>query len=339
MTSDDGAPENTQETDKAEKRRVGGNSGALEGKHSRFERDDGFESAAADRNVWEKSELGQAQFAASRPRSATTSHGSADRQRVHSAYLGLLDQNLKEQAYQRFIETNTRLVPREFTLNHGIWCDLVFRKLPLGSDYVCDFAFLTKGSVQWRLVLVEIERPDKKFFRGSTLDLHRDFTDAIEQVSNWRAVLTANLNGFAQQAFGSIMSFPQIEHPGDARFVLVYGRRSEFKGNLKREKKLAAQQRPDLRIMSFDSLVEESAPRGELYLAARRNEFIDIISDRFVSETPFAFLEPENVQISARLSASAKSALEQGYNYVEIVNGRRRSLALTALKRVRIRNG
>ena len=83
------------------------------------------------------------------------------------------------------------------------------------------------------------------------------------------------------------------------RLVLVYGRRSEFVGNTKRRNKIAAQQRDDLRIISFDSLVEESAPRGDLHLAARHNEFIETISERFVSEGPFAHLEPENVQTSA----------------------------------------
>lgn len=336
---DDGAPENARAIDKVAKRRVGGNSGALAGEHPRFEGEDGFESASADGNVWERPSPGEPQFAASRPRPAPPGRGSTDRQGIHSAYLELLDQNLKEQAYQSFIETNTRLVPREFVLNHGIWCDLVFRKLPLGSDYVCDFAFLTKGSVQWRLVLVEIERPDKKFFSGSTLDLHRDFTKAIEQVSNWRSVLPGNLTHFVQQTLGLVTTFPQIEERGDVRFVLVYGRRSEFGDNAKRRKKIAAQQRPDLRIMSFDSLVEEPAPRGELYVAVRHNEFIDILSDRFVSEGLFALVEPENVQIGARLMESARLALEQSYNYVEIANGRDRSKALAALRRVRTRDG
>ena len=336
---DDGVPKNIRAIDTAGKRRAGGNSGAVEAEHTRFEGNDGFESASADGNVWERSILGQPQSAASRPRPAPPGCGGADRQRIHSAYLELLDQNLNEQAYQSFIETNTRLVPREFVLNHGIWCDLVFRKLPLSSDYICDFAFLTKGSLQWRLVLVEIERPDKNFFRGPTLDLHRDFTKAIEQVSNWRSTLPEHLSGFVQQTLGLVTTFPQIEERGDVRFVLVYGRRSEFADNPKRRKKIEAQQRPDLRIMSFDGLVEESAPRGELYVAVRHNEFIDITSDRFVSEGLFALVEPENVQISARLMESARMALEKNYNYVEIVNGRTRSKALAALSRVRTRHG
>ena len=339
MMCDDRAPENIQKMGKAGKRRVSSNSGVLEGEPPGFEGDDGFESASADSNMWESPDSGQAQIAASRPRPAAWGSGSADRQRLHSAYLELLDQNLDEQTYQSFIENNTRLVPREFVLNHGIWCDLVFRKLPLGSDYVCDFAFLTKGSVQWRLVLVEIERPDKKFFRRSTLRLHSDFTAAIEQVSNWRSFLTGNLAGFVRETLGLVTTFPQRDDPVDVRFVLVHGRRSEYESNQKRRDKIAAQPPNDLRIMSFDNLVEERAPRGELYLAVRKNEYIDIASDRFLSEDPFVHLDPENIRIGAPLLASAESALKRNYNYVEHINGRRQSIALAALRRVRVRNG
>ena len=197
---------------------VSGKSGALNGELPRFEGDDGFESALADSNEWERSDLGQAPLAASRPRPTGIGWDSAELQGIYSAYLELLDQKRNEQAYQSFIETNTRLVPRQFVLNHGIWCDLVFWMLPLGSDYVCDFAVLTKSSVQWRLVLVEIERPDKEFFRGSTLDLHRDFTAAIEQVSNWRSFLSDGLAGFVRQTLGSLTTFPQIEDSGDVPF-------------------------------------------------------------------------------------------------------------------------
>lgn len=282
---------------------------------------------------------GPLQTAAGRPRPAARAGSSADQQRLRSAYLELLDQNLDEQTYQSFIETNTRLVPRDFVLNHGIWCDLVFRKLPLGRDYVCDFAFLTKGSMQWRLVLIEIKRPDMRFFRRSTLKLHSQFTDAIEQLSNWRSVLSRDPAGFARGTLSSVMTFPQKDDFVDVRFILVYGRRSEYENDLRRKAKIAKHAPPDVSIMSFDSLVEERAPRGELYLAVRKNEFIDIASDRFIGEEPFVYLAPENLRIGAALFASAKSALERNFNYVEHVDGRPQSVALAALRRVRVRNG
>lgn len=252
-------------------------------------------------------------------------------------YRALLDQGAKEQVYQSFIERNTELIPREFLMNHGVWCDLVFRKLRLGSSYICDFAFVTKGSMRWRLVLVEIERPDKQFFRRSTLRLHSDFARALEQVSDWRSFLNRSPIGFVTETLGAVATFPQIVDPGEVKFVLVYGRRREFESNPMRRAKIAAQETEDLRIISFDSLVEDLLAKEELYLAVRRNEFVDVLSDRFISETPFVYLEPENIRISGDLLASAQSALAEDYQFVEFGSGGGQSQALNALSRVRIR--
>ena len=81
---------------------------------------------------------------------------------LKAEFTDLLDRHEREQVYQRFIEKNTRLVPREFVQNHGINYDLVIRKLAFGSDYVCDFAYLTKSSIKWTCVIVEIELPRVK---------------------------------------------------------------------------------------------------------------------------------------------------------------------------------
>ena len=142
---------------------------------------------------------------------------------------------------------------------------------------------------------------------------------------------------FVTETLGTIATFPQIGDPGEVKFVLVYGRRGEFESNRMRKAKLAAQETEDLRIISFDSLVEDLAAKEDLYLAVRRNEFVDILSDRFISETPFVYLEPENIRISRDLLASTESALEKDYQFVEFANGSRQSKALTALSRVRIR--
>ena len=59
------------------------------------------------------------------------------------------------------------------------------------------------------------------------------------------------------------MTFPQIVDPGEVKFVLVYERRSEFESNRMRRAKIAAQETEDLRIISFDSLVEDLAAKEE----------------------------------------------------------------------------
>src|SRR3989440_13023983 len=102
-------------------------------------------------------------------------------------FISLLDQQCDEQAYQDFIEKNTALVPREFIQNHGVHLDVVFRKLSLAADYTTDFFYLSKSSVDWNCILIEIEKPQSKYFKDdASTNFHPDFHTALEQINRWR---------------------------------------------------------------------------------------------------------------------------------------------------------
>ena len=224
-------------------------------------------------------------------------------------YLSLLDSQSREQVYQRYMEDNTQLVPREFVLNHGIWAQIILRKLPLGSSYKSGFAFVTKSSLQWRCVFIEIKRPDKKFFRDSSTDFHADFQRPIQQIGRWRAWFKGKEHERACEVLHPLLSFPQVEDPVDIKFILVYGRRAEFQSTKIRRALIDSQQREDFRIMSFDSLVEDLPSKEPLYLGVRRNAYVDICSDAFLSDTPFCALEPENICVTQSLLDAATAAL------------------------------
>ncbi|MDE0002260.1 MAG: DUF4263 domain-containing protein [Rhodospirillaceae bacterium] len=227
-------------------------------------------------------------------------------------YLDLLDADKLEAAYQTFIEKHTSLVPREFELNHGIWASMVFRQLPLGSSYKPDFAFITKSTVQWRCVFVEIERPGFKFFgtsKETPFDPH--FNQALQQIGRWRAWFEEDGLAKATQVFGPMLTFPQARDPVDVRFVLVYGRAAELESNPQRRSWVRAEQREDLRIMSFDGLVEGLESKEELYLGAMHNEYVEVLSDTFLSWTLFQHMEPECIRVNESLFASAERAMSR----------------------------
>jgi hypothetical protein len=115
-------------------------------------------------------------------------------------YLKLLDMVKPEQLYQSFLEKNTRLIPQEFVQNHGLHFDLVLRKLGFGSDYTCDFLYMSKCSDDWNLVFIEIEKPQSRFFRGDSSDFDAAFNTALQQIGRWRAWLSqpANLGAFLE---------------------------------------------------------------------------------------------------------------------------------------------
>src|SRR5271157_5125328 len=95
-------------------------------------------------------------------------------------FIALLDKQGGEQEYQEFIEKNTALVPREFIQNHGVHLDVVFRKLSLAADYTTDFFYLSKSSVDWNCILIEIEKPQSKYFKDASTNFHPDFQAALE---------------------------------------------------------------------------------------------------------------------------------------------------------------
>ncbi len=83
---------------------------------------------------------------------------------LRESFINLIDKQCNEQVYQKFIEDNTALVPREFIQNHGVLYDLVFRKLSLANDYTTDFFYMSKSSADWNCVLIEIEKPQSRYF-------------------------------------------------------------------------------------------------------------------------------------------------------------------------------
>ncbi len=204
-------------------------------------------------------------------------------------FLSLLDQQCSEQVYQDFIEKNTALVPREFVQNHGVVSDVVFRKLSLGNEYTTDFCYLSKSSADWNCVLIEIEKPQSRYFKNGSNKFHPDFQAALEQINNWRAwfLSPSNKDGFINGTLGQV--------------------RGRTDRNPTRTRLIKGQERDDFRILSYDSLAEALHTKGELYIAVKKNEHIEVLSKTFISEYLFVFVSPSYIKIT---DALRKSILE-----------------------------
>lgn len=224
--------------------------------------------------------------------------------KVHDRFLSLMDENHPEQVYQRFMEENTCLIPREFVQNHGIHFDLVLRKPSLARDYAPDFFYLSKSSADWNLVLIEIEKPRSRYFKGQGNKLHPEFLAGLDQIARWRAWFDnpANLTGFTDGTIAPIRE-PMARNPCHIKYVLVHGRRSEFEGSELRRGLIRAREAEDFHIISFDSLLESLHSKGPLYLGIRKNEYVEIVSEEFVGESIFSWMEPTQLRISDGLRA------------------------------------
>ena len=230
-----------------------------------------------------------------------------DAKALTDEFLLLLEQAHGEQIYQAFMERNPQFIPREFIQNHGLHLNIVIRKLSLAKDYTTDFFYLSKSSGDWHCVMVEIEKPHSKYFRSGSNDFHCDFLDALSQVDRWRAWFenASNKSAFVNSTIQPLrVPDGMTRNPCHIKYVLVHGRRSEFEKSEIRTALIRTQERDDFKILSFDSLAEDVSGKTDLYVGVRRNEFIDIVSHRFISDNIFVWVDTNHLRVSQALKDS-----------------------------------
>ncbi len=220
-----------------------------------------------------------------------------------TAFMKLLDEKHREQVYQDFLEKHTRFIPREFVQNHGIGCGLVLRKLSFGADYKSDFFFFSKSSDDWNGVLIELERPSSQFFKGNTNEFHPDFVKAQAQINHWKAWFSSEPNkaGFLSSVAPMQVPHHMARNPTYFKYVLVFGRRSQYAGNDNRRRLVLASEREDFKIITFDSLAEDLSGKPEVSVGARHNEYIDILTDEITYPSLYSWMEPTQLRVSKKL--------------------------------------
>ena len=136
---------------------------------------------------------------------------------------------------------------------------LVLRKFGFGSDYKTDFFYFSKSSDDWNAVFIEIEKPSCKFFKSKSNSFTAEFNNALEQINNWRAWLLDEKNKATFRSNVSAIQMPShIAHnPIYNKFVLVFGRRSEYENNNVRRRRVAALEREDFKSSLSTALLKD----------------------------------------------------------------------------------
>lgn len=130
----------------------------------------------------------------------------------------------KEQTFQTFFEKNPDyLLVTGLLQNHGLHFGAVISQFPIDTGLICDFAFLTKSSVEWRLVLIEIERPYKKIFTKARVPQPAEYmTKGLSQIASWQSHLETGLAQVTQRLRPFLR--PLGGNPVKVWYVLVAGR-------------------------------------------------------------------------------------------------------------------
>ncbi len=209
----------------------------------------------------------------------------------------LLDaEDSTEQSFQDYLEQHTKLFFPPFEQNHSVHLSLLLSKLKIDTSLTTDFAYLTKSSASWWLVLVEIEHPSKRLF-GKRAIPSAELTAAISQVNDWRTFIERNPSIIEQKI--SPLKKPLAGNKMKVRYALVIGRTKEFEKNQEKMDAFEGLQREDFKVLTYDSLVSA--------YQVRQNQLLDVMSQkgqkfsfkyRHRSDTlVFSWLSPNEIHI------------------------------------------
>ena len=262
---------------------------------------------------------------------------------VREQWVKLLDSNPEESAIQSFLELHPAMIPGGSGDigpggHHGSQLSAVFRQPKLsgaGQSYVPDFMWVTKSSSLITPILIEIEKPSKRWFnKDGTPTAH--FTQAKDQLDEWRSWFAEGLNPslFRQKyMFGDQHLNRQLQ----PHFLLIYGRASEFTpdgGHRNPDAllhKRGSKPAPDETFMTFDSVKPRYDHQNTITVSMTTNgpvpfAFSPVFHTHGMTGQDAQFLgDPEvALQRSVMMSAERKAYLSQRWGHWKSIGAQRR---------------
>ena len=183
-------------------------------------------------------------------------------QKLRDVWNNLLDSNPQEAEVQAFLEKHPCMIPgsRSMTMTSGHYPfpDAVISQPPLVGigERIPDLMWLATSSLHFEPVLIEIERPDKKWFNSSGVP-SGNFVQAHNQLAQWKAWFDRAEN---KLVFYENFNVPHFLRQRKLRvsFVLIYGRRNEYIANNELNRVRAELARDNEHLMSYDRLTPSS---------------------------------------------------------------------------------
>ncbi|HEV2865305.1 MAG TPA: Shedu immune nuclease family protein [Allosphingosinicella sp.] len=205
-----------------------------------------------------------------------------------------------ENALQAFIERHTAFLPTPSLLNHQLHLQSLISKFPIG-DRKTDFAYLTKSSDRWKLVLVELESPAKPLFKASSNSANSaEFNDAVAQIVTWKEHWQ-DLRGEVERRLRPLLVPPSMAgNTISVEFQMVIGRAAEKAHDDARRRRLATIHESGIHVMTWDTLLDNyRAGRGEpkAVLTVNSNGYKLKHVER-MPELMFAYVRPQHLKLS-----------------------------------------
>lgn len=233
------------------------------------------------------------------------------------------DRLYNENAIQKFLEKNPEIIPLPFILNHWLHFNAVLSKFRISDYYIADFAYLTKCSDFWFLVLLEIEAASKRIFTKSSGNIcfHNEFNKAYDQILHWKAYINDNYAEIRKRINCLLMPPKMGRNPIHFKYVLILGRDGEKDADKKR-RLITQRNTENIRVMTFDSIISNysSGPVLRKIILSHHRDGFKIKRFQGVSTNIFSYLFPEYLCFSPDIK---KELMADGYDIKSWERGER----------------
>jgi hypothetical protein len=182
-------------------------------------------------------------------------------------------EDVKESAIQQYMEEHTECIPIPDLLGHDLQWNAVFSQFEIDRDKIADFAYITKNTAEWRVVFIELERPQKKLFiEAPNVDFHMQTRRAIAQIESWKNYIEARPEE-VRRRFSPLMQLGSAwdQNPVEYRYLLVIGRNPKGCFSSQESARISRLSRESaIRLLTYDSILRMQGRHG---VGRRKNIF------------------------------------------------------------------
>lgn len=223
------------------------------------------------------------------------------------------DVNTKENDIQGFLEIHSQLIPTPFLLGHSLHFNSVISKFKLSGNYITDFAYMTKCTDYWNLVLIELEDSHKRIFTNNRKNtyFHNEFNHAYDQITSWKNYIEQNKESVLKKI--TKLKLPIRHTPIRVKYVLIIGRNSD-KNTEEKTNMFAQKSNDEVKVMTYDSIISmykySELSTNKMILSHWKEGFkIKYVPDN-LDTSIFAFVKPEYLDIGIE---ETKKLIAQDY--------------------------
>jgi hypothetical protein len=222
------------------------------------------------------------------------------------AFTKLVDTpDVTEGDVQAFMEDHSELIPTPLMLGHDLHFRSIISKFNVNAPRIPDLVYLTKNTGYWRLVLVELERPQKQLFtKAARGQFHSDTNAAIDQIEDWKLRVNTHLPSIRESLIPITYPSKFRTHPMEVEYVLIIGRNPVGKFTPERSGRIhTLQKERHITLITYDSIIRmahvgnNNIGRPKNILSHYRDKFR--VKHANVRDTiMFGYLSPDDIELS-----------------------------------------